>query len=293
MTSDASGISGQLNVFVLVKSSAEREALRARVAGAGYAAVPAGSLAAAAALVREGADCRLAVIAADALAGGGERLGAFIVSCPRPPQLILCGIDLGSELALYCLSHGAVEFLASPPDPEELARALREAAERVDSPTGGGASLAVDRPVDGWIELTSPSELEQFRRFQRFSEALFRRRLSPGVGEDLQLALEEVSRNAIEWGNRFNPDKSLRVSYCLFSDRVVIKIEDEGEGFVPEEVPDPTIHPTRLIRERREAGKRPGGYGVFLIRKLVDRLDYSEKGNSVLLTKYLDPPEGD
>ncbi|MCC8165705.1 MAG: ATP-binding protein [Planctomycetes bacterium] len=41
------------------------------------------------------------------------------------------------------------------------------------------------------------------------------------------------------------------------------------------------------MRDRQSAGKRAGGYGVFLIRKLVDDIVYNEKGNTVLLIKYL------
>lgn len=91
----------------------------------------------------------------------------------------------------------------------------------------------------------------------------------------------------MEWGNRFSPDKRLHVSYCLFDDRVVIKVEDEGEGFTPKSVPDPTANPVKTMQDRQNAGKRPGGYGVFLIQRLVDDIVYNEKGNAVLLIKYL------
>jgi anti-sigma regulatory factor (Ser/Thr protein kinase) len=41
---------------------------------------------------------------------------------------------------------------------------------------------------------------------------------------------------------------------------------------------------------REELGLRPGGFGILMARKLVDELLYDEKGNNVLLVKYLDPP---
>jgi serine/threonine-protein kinase RsbW len=135
--------------------------------------------------------------------------------------------------------------------------------------------------------LTASSELEQFRRLQRFSDALFATRLPNDVCEDLKMAVEEVGRNAVEWGNHFASDKQVHISYCLFDDRVVIKVEDEGDGFAPGSVPDPTADPVKTMHDRVNAGKRPGGYGVFLIQKLVDEIVYNEKGNTVLLMKYL------
>ncbi len=105
------------------------------------------------------------------------------------------------------------------------------------------------------------------------------------------MAVEEVGRNAVEWGNHFDPDKQVHVSYCVFDDRVIIKVEDEGEGFTPKEVPDPTTNPLQTMRDRLSAGKRPGGYGVYLIQKLVDDIVYNEKGNVVLLIKYLPETE--
>ena len=41
---------------------------------------------------------------------------------------------------------------------------------------------------------------------------------------------------------------------------------------------------------RQELGMRPGGLGVLMAKRLVDELIYSERGNDVLLVKYLDPP---
>ena len=191
---------------------------------------------------------------------------------------------------LHCLNKGAMDFLSKPVDPVELANAAENA---LFADTDGGGSrffpdaIVASSHVSGWIEITAASKLEMFRRLQRFSDALFASRLPREVCDDLKMAVEEVGRNAVEWGNKFNPDKQVHVSYCLFNDRVVIKMEDEGEGFRPESVPDPTADPVKTMRERSEAGKRPGGYGVYMLQKLVDEVVYNEKGNTVLLIKYL------
>ena len=71
---------------------------------------------------------------------------------------------------------------------------------------------------------------------------------------------------------------------------------DSGEGFSLEElyqaaVSNPPDHPTRHVVYRENAGLRPGGYGILLARHMVDELIYGERGNDVLLIKYLVPPQ--
>jgi anti-sigma regulatory factor (Ser/Thr protein kinase) len=44
------------------------------------------------------------------------------------------------------------------------------------------------------------------------------------------------------------------------------------------------------VAVREEQGLRSGGFGILLAMKLVDELIYDEKGNDVVLVKYLDPP---
>jgi serine/threonine-protein kinase RsbW len=265
--------------------------MRGILAGEGYAAIPAPSLDEGTRMLANGMVCRLALISSDVMdrPDAREKFDVFAAAGRPPPRIIVYGLVQNSQLALHCLNRGALDFLSRPLDPAELRWAAREAIVRAPSPASSSSAIVADQPAQGWVELTSSSEMKQFHRLQRFSAALFASRLDPADCEDLKLAVEEVGRNAVEWGNRFSPDKSVRVSYCLFTDRVVIKIEDEGEGFIPDAVPNPSDHPTRVMRDRRAAGKRPGGYGVFLTRKLVDRIEYNEKGNVVLMTKYLAP----
>ena len=113
--------------------------------------------------------------------------------------------------------------------------------------------------------------------------AAFGVRVAPG---QVRIILEEGGRNAIEWGNRFNAEKAFRISYRHFNDRVVLKFEDEGEGFDPTARVDPTADPEHLAK-REAAGKRPGGYGIHMLHALMDKVAYSEKGNVVVMTKYL------
>ncbi len=282
-------------IFIIEKDAADREAMQAALAGTGRPVIPFDTLDAAIGLLGHGAACGLAVLSTDALDDDPGRFDEFLAARRPPPPVIVCGVDPAAKLVLHCLNRGARDFLAKPVGEDELIRAVDEilSGDMARISTGHTRAIVASSPISGWIELTATSELEYFRRVQRFSDALFASRLPAKVCEDLKMAVEEVGRNAVEWGNRFDPGKRIHVSYCMFDDRVVIKVEDEGEGFIPQNVPDPTADPMKTMRDRQTAGKRPGGYGVFLLQRLVDDIVYSQKGNTVLLIKYLPEEAGD
>ncbi len=92
----------------------------------------------------------------------------------------------------------------------------------------------------------------------------------------MRLALEEGIVNAIKHGNRMDPDKSVRV-HCLISTyRVRVLIEDEGPGFQPSTVPDPTAE---------ENLEKPCGRGIMLMKAFMNTIEYQGRGNQVLLEK--------
>jgi len=101
---------------------------------------------------------------------------------------------------------------------------------------------------------------------------------------DIRLCIEEALKNAIIHGNKFNKESYVFISYALKRNEFVIEIEDEGVGYVPEEVPDPTKEENLLVGE---------GRGVFLIHKLMDEVKYNDKGNKIIMTKYINNHKGD
>lgn len=109
---------------------------------------------------------------------------------------------------------------------------------------------------------------------------------------DVGMAFREMLLNAMEHGGKFDPNKYVEVCYVRTRHLVMARIKDPGDGFTLEEVrhaaiANPSDHPLAHIVRRNEAGMRPGGYGVMLAKNLVDELIYGEKGNEVLLVKYL------
>jgi serine/threonine-protein kinase RsbW len=100
--------------------------------------------------------------------------------------------------------------------------------------------------------------------------------LSPRrISFNFRTALAEALGNAIRYGNGEDPDRMVRVYVELGRDFVRIHVDDDGHGFDPSRLPDPT-HPDNLEREY--------GRGLFVIRHLVDDVAFNEKGNGICLT---------
>jgi len=90
----------------------------------------------------------------------------------------------------------------------------------------------------------------------------------------LRVALSEALANAIIYGNRHDSQKSVDVRVEVSKTMLAVHVSDEGDGFRPQEVPDPTL-PDGL--------EQTSGRGLFLIREMVDDVRFNEKGNSVCM----------
>jgi DNA-binding response OmpR family regulator len=109
---------------------------------------------------------------------------------------------------------------------------------------------------------------------------------------DVGIAFREMLLNAMEHGGNFDPNKYVEVCYVRTKHVLMTRIRDPGDGFTLDEVwhaaiGNPPDDPLAHVKRRNDEGMRPGGYGVMLAKNLVDELIYGEKGNEVLLLKYL------
>jgi serine phosphatase RsbU (regulator of sigma subunit)/anti-sigma regulatory factor (Ser/Thr protein kinase) len=93
----------------------------------------------------------------------------------------------------------------------------------------------------------------------------------------MKVALIELLANAILHGNKRDFTKKVLMGHVVNSDRAVITIMDEGEGFVPDNVPDPTL-PENIEKDC--------GRGIFLVRHFVDKMEHNAAGNRVTITKF-------
>jgi serine/threonine-protein kinase RsbW len=96
-------------------------------------------------------------------------------------------------------------------------------------------------------------------------------------------ALREAMANAIRHGNRQDPELKVILTMRIDDGEVVIRVEDEGEGFDLDAVPDPT-DPGNLLRQ--------SGRGIFYMRQFMTRVEYSHApggGTVVEMARRLEP----
>ena len=126
-------------------------------------------------------------------------------------------------------------------------------------------SSTTDQRLDAHLELTSrfPNiEIAERALVDLYAEAGF-------SGDDSYwtvTALREAMANAIRHGNRLDPTLRVILTMRIEDGEVIIRVEDEGEGFDVEAVPDPT-DPANLLRQ--------SGRGIFYMRQFMTRVEYS------------------
>jgi serine/threonine-protein kinase RsbW len=102
---------------------------------------------------------------------------------------------------------------------------------------------------------------------------------SMGISQDnygkILVCTMKAVNNAILHGNHSIPEKIVDIELSFESNTLQIKVTDEGQGFRPEKVPDPT---------RPENIEELNGRGIYLMSHLADFIEYSKKGNSVTMT---------
>ena len=146
-------------------------------------------------------------------------------------------------------------------DQLESRRAWRESAN--------GNAFVLEMPSDLRLIEAAVAYLVERCREQGFAGSRLTLNFRVGVAEALA--------NAMIYGNARDEEKRVSMEVEFSGERVAVVVRDEGVGFDPELIPDPTLP------ENLEA---PGGRGIFLIKHLMDEVDYTGCGNCVRLVLY-------
>jgi serine/threonine-protein kinase RsbW len=118
-------------------------------------------------------------------------------------------------------------------------------------------------------KLSSICDLEQY-----LQEVFDKEHLPAERYGDVLITLTEAVNNAIIHGNSLNENKTVWVYYQIVKDKLYFFVKDEGRGFDPKNIPDPTC------LERIE---ECGGRGVKIMSALSDYVCYKKKGSLVKL----------
>jgi DNA-binding response OmpR family regulator len=203
------------------------------------------------------------------------------------PKIIVMTSDDTPETLLSAIREEAYTYVAKPVDPQALASLVRETLAKQP----GQRTIEVVSAKPTWVELVVPCSLEEAERIEAFM-AHFKSGLPEDVRRSVGQAFHELLLNAIEWGGKLDPNRTVRISYLRAKKMLMYRIADPGTGFKFADLEHAAIshmpdEPTKHDQIRQDKGLRPGGFGLLLTQATVDELIYNEKQNEVVFVKYL------
>lgn len=132
---------------------------------------------------------------------------------------------------------------------------------------------------ENYIMLTISSQLANVGKLEQFVQQIVsQHQLDAEMYGNILISLTEAVTNAIVHGNNRDETKSVEISCRRNENKIAIKVSDEGIGFNPNELSDPT---------KEENIAKIGGRGVFLMKELCDSISFSNNGSTVQLLFYL------
>ena len=130
--------------------------------------------------------------------------------------------------------------------------------------------------------LSIPSSTRYLEDVRRFVEHhAYDAEFSERTVNELKIAVDEVCANVIEHAYQGDTSGTIDVDIIIKSDQFTVRIRDEGISFDEDIYQEPDIFD--FARQ-----KKTGGFGVHIIKKLMDRVEYRTRGNSneCCLIKY-------
>jgi serine/threonine-protein kinase RsbW len=192
----------------------------------------------------------------------------------RKHLLTPVGFRSAEPIIVKAFKMGAANYARGPYDNNEL----REIVEQ----TLSYKLRYVDNPkllshTHEKIEFELPSDLALMSGVLKYLlERVSKMGLISPEGSNLFVALDEAFVNAVKHGNKNDPTKLVRVGAELSPTEASFTIEDEGEGFDVQTIPDPR-DPANLFKS--------SGRGVLLIYNIMDEVEYNAQGNRVKMIK--------
>lgn len=175
----------------------------------------------------------------------------------------------------------------APVNPLEIADMAATALKTVDWRRG----IEVVSGLPTWMTLRVACGMVSADRITRFLTE-WESALPEDQRDLLMTAFREMLLNAMEHGAGFDPGQVIEVTAARTDRAIIFHIRDPGNGFNREALShaakanDPASVMTAM-ENREAAGLRSGGFGMLIVRQVVDEMVYNERGNEVLLIKHL------
>jgi len=202
------------------------------------------------------------------------------------PRVVVMTSDDAPQTVLKAIRRQAYQYLHKPVEPAALVSIVRDALKSAPEPPIEVVSARPD-----WVELVVPCTREAADRLHAVVAQL-ETDLPEEVRESVGYAFRELLMNAVEWGGKLDPKRTVKISYLRAKRMLLYRIADPGTGFTMEGLDHAAIsHPDNPIEHmevRESKGLRPGGFGILMVKAKVDELIYNEAQNEVVFVKYLD-----
>jgi CheY-like chemotaxis protein len=202
------------------------------------------------------------------------------------PRVIVMTSDDAPQTVLKAIRRHAYQYVQKPVEPAALVSIVRDALKSAPVPPIEVVSARPD-----WVELVVPCTREAADRLHAVMAQL-ETDLPEEMRESVGYAFRELLMNAVEWGGKLDPKRTVKISYLRAKRMLLYRIADPGPGFSMEGLDHAAIsHPDNPIEHmevRESKGLRPGGFGILMVKAKVDELIYNEAQNEVVFVKYLD-----
>ena len=217
---------------------------------------------------------------------GIELLQRIHARSPATPVVVMTARKTPDNV-VRSIRDRAFTYLSKPFSASSVLEMVENALEANIAPD----DIEVLSARPNWIALRLRCKLNTAERLLQFIREL-PAGLKPNEQEDVAIGFRELLMNAIEHGGRSDPEQRVEVAYIRTAEAILYYVRDPGQGFSFDHLPHAAVSatledPLRHIQVRTETGMRPGGFGISLTREIADELIYNEKGNEVLLVKYL------
>jgi DNA-binding response OmpR family regulator len=259
-------------------------------------------------LVAEGWNIQRVVDNQDALSVSREKSFDLIITgrktcCPEDIELLRKIRSARPHLRLIILTdkwtpgdiisamrEGAFSYFVAPFE----ASALTEMVHAAMAEPYWDDGIEILSATPAWVRLTARCDLLTADRLVQFLHGFGG--IPQADKNQVISAFREILINAMEHGAHFDSSQHVEISFIRSRRAIACRVRDPGQGFSLEELRHAAVgsSPEDLFSHmavREEQGLRPGGFGILLAKKLVDELIYDEKGNDVVLVKYLDQPK--
>jgi len=202
-------------------------------------------------------------------------------------RLIILADKTTPQDVIESMRQGAFSYFSTPIPMSSFAEVVRMAANGPCWDDG----IEVLSATPAWLRLAARCDRQTADRLLQFIHEFDE--LPEPERTNVATAFREILLNAMEHGGHFDPEQYVEIGYVRTNRMIMCRVKDPGEGFSLLElrhaaVTNPPDDPIQHLACRQAMGLRPGGFGLMVSQSMVDELIYNEKGNDVLLVKYLD-----